>query len=132
MLVSDLDESNALRIEAELIAAFGTRSSGGRLTNVVSPSGAPSKRKNVTVPSGAFERAQLGLTLLLESVNSLVEASGADGISNADVVHSLDLGSDNGGAAKDYLTYSLLGILMREKRVVKRRSDSRYRLPGLE
>ena len=86
----------------------------------------------VTVPSGAFERAQLGLGLLLESIYSLVEASGSRGITNADAVHALDLGSDNGGAAKDYLTYSLLGILMREKRIVKRRSDSRYRLPGFD
>lgn len=129
ILVSDLNETDALRIEAELIAAFGTENTGGVLTNVVSPTGRPSTRKDISIPSGAFERAQLGLGLLLEAIYSLAEANEGDGISNADAVHALDLGSDNGGAAKDYLTYSILGILMREKRLIKG-SDSRYRVPG--
>lgn len=39
ILVEDLTELQALRLEAELIAAFGTEDSGGILTNSVIPSG---------------------------------------------------------------------------------------------
>src|SRR6476661_8208391 len=39
ILVEDLTEIQALRLEAELIAAFGTEDSGGILTNRVVPSG---------------------------------------------------------------------------------------------
>lgn len=39
ILIEDLTEAQALRLEAELIAAFGTIESGGLLTNAVVPSG---------------------------------------------------------------------------------------------
>lgn len=124
-LVDDLSESQALRIESELIAAYGVEVAGGLLTNSVSPSGRPSSRRDVVVPMGAFERAQLGLNLLLDAVSSVVKANPGKGVTNADIVHTLDLGSDHGGASKDYLSYSLLGMLMREHRVVKRPAGGR-------
>jgi hypothetical protein len=37
VLASELTEEQALRIEAELISAFGTETSGGLLTNAVVP-----------------------------------------------------------------------------------------------
>lgn len=62
ILVEDLTEVQALRLEAELIAAFGTEDTGGLLTNSVVPGGlGGKKRKNVVMPQGAVERAQLGL-----------------------------------------------------------------------
>ncbi|MGZ0080630.1 LEM-3-like GIY-YIG domain-containing protein (plasmid) [Methylomonas sp. YC3] len=39
VLADDLTEVQALKLEAELISAFGTVTNGGILTNVVSPSG---------------------------------------------------------------------------------------------
>ena len=39
----DLTETQALKLEAELIGAFGTIANGGTLTNAVSPSGQVSK-----------------------------------------------------------------------------------------
>lgn len=63
ILVEDLTETQALRLEAELIAAFGTTATGGPLTNAVVPSGlGGKKRKNVNVPQGSVERAQLGFS----------------------------------------------------------------------
>src|SRR5207249_4495417 len=60
ILVDDLTEIQALRIEAELIAAFGTVDSGGLLSNSVVPSGLLGKqRTRIIVPQGAVERAQL-------------------------------------------------------------------------
>ena len=46
-LADDLTKSQAFKLEAELIAAFGTEATGGLLTNSVVPEGiGESKRKN--------------------------------------------------------------------------------------
>src|SRR3989304_375795 len=51
ILVEDLTENQALRLEAELVAAFGTIDSGGILTNSVMPAGlGTKKRENIVVP----------------------------------------------------------------------------------
>jgi uncharacterized protein len=61
-LVEDLSEEHAIKLEAELISAFGTQDTGGLLTNTVIPSGLSRKsRRNVVVPQGVAEKAQLGL-----------------------------------------------------------------------
>ncbi|MCQ8780024.1 hypothetical protein NQU49_25835, partial [Escherichia coli] len=65
VLADDLTEAQALKLEAELIAAFGTQSTGGMLANSVIPSGnAPIARSGVSVPAGAVEKAQVALDLL--------------------------------------------------------------------
>jgi uncharacterized protein len=43
-LVEALSEADALRVESELISAFGTQNRGGLLTDVVTPSGAHALR----------------------------------------------------------------------------------------
>ncbi|WP_119287362.1 GIY-YIG nuclease family protein [Azohydromonas sediminis] len=113
-LVDHLTEQQALRLEAELIAAFGTVDSGGLLTNTVIPAGLSRKaRRSVVVPSGVKEKAQLGLSLIKEAVLELAKAN-PEGISNADAASLLGLRSDYGGGSKDYLSYSVLGLLMCE------------------
>lgn len=119
ILVDDLTEIQALRIEAELIAAFGTEETGGLLTNAVVPSGLGGKsRKNVVVPQGTVERAQLGLQFLKSAVLELAGANPA-GISNSDAASLLGLRSDYKGKQKDYLSYSVLGLLLREGKIVR-------------
>jgi hypothetical protein len=60
-LVESLTVSEALRIEAELISAFGTIDSGGMLTNAVMPRGLGAKKQpSIVVPQEAQEKAQLG------------------------------------------------------------------------
>lgn len=113
-LVDGLTEPQALRVEAELIAAFGTEETGGLLTNTVLPSGLGKKaRHGLVLPSGVKEKAQLGLTLLKEAVLELAKAN-PSGITNSDTASVLGLRSDYGGGSKDYLSYSLIGLLMRE------------------
>jgi hypothetical protein len=113
ILVEDLTEVQALRLEAELISAFGTVDSGGLLTNAVIPSGLTSKRPNsVVVPHGSIERAQLGLQLLKTAILELAKAN-PGGITNSDASSLLGLRSDYRGKQKDYLTYSVLGLLLR-------------------
>jgi hypothetical protein len=75
-LVDALTEAQALKIEAELIAAFGTLETGGLLTNAVMPTGLACKsRPAVVVPAGVREKAQIGLALLKDAVLELAKAN---------------------------------------------------------
>ncbi len=125
-LVDELDEHQAMKLEAELIAAFGTIDTGGILTNSVMPSGLSKKsRTSVVVPSGVKEKAQVGLSLLKEAVLDLAKANPA-GVSNSDTASLLGLRSDYGGGSKDYLSYSLLGILMREGKLERSKTNKKH------
>ena len=129
ILVDELTQSEALRIEAQLIVAFGIESRGGMLTNVVVPSTTFGDRvpRNLSLPHGIFEKAQLGLRMLKEAVVELGTAN-PNGVTNADVAHTLGLHSDNNGKQKDYLSYSVLGLLMRDGKLEK--VGRRYRVRG--
>ena len=119
ILIDDLTEFQALKLESELISAFGTEETGGILTNAVVPSGTVGKeRPGVVVPQGAVERAQLGLGLLKSSVYELAKAN-PSGILNSDAASLLGLRSDYQGNQKDYLSYSILGLLIREGKVMR-------------
>jgi len=113
-VVEKLTEEQALQIELELITSFGTIDTGGSLYNTVIPKSIKRKIDNkVIVPNGAIEKAQLGLKLLKDSITSLSEEN-TEGITNSDCSHYLGLQSDNEGNQQDYLTYSVLGILLKE------------------
>lgn len=125
-LVDSLSEHQAIRLEAELIAAFGTVDSGGLLTNTVLPTGLATKsRSSVVAPSGVKEKAQIGLSLLKESVLELAQAN-PSGITNSDAASLLGLRSDYGGGSKDYLSYSVLGILMREGKLERSSTNKKH------
>jgi uncharacterized protein len=125
-LVDALDEIQAIKLEAELISALGTVDSGGILTNSVLPSGLSKKvRKEIVLPSGVREKAQLGLALLKDAVLELAKVN-ADGVSNSDVASLLGIRSDYGGGSKDYLSYSILGILMREGKVERSKTNKKH------
>lgn len=125
-LVDAVEEHQAIRLEAELISAFGTVDTGGLLTNSVMPSGVARKaRSTVVVPSGVKEKAQLGLALLKDAVLELAKAN-PSGISNSETASLLGLRSDYGGGSKDYLSYSLLGLLMREGKLARSASNRKH------
>lgn len=116
-LADGLTEEQALKLEAELISAFGTEATGGFLTNSVTPSGRVKRlRKDLKIPSGVYEKAQIGLDLMKEAIVELAKANGS-GVTNADCAKALGLQSNYGGGAKDYLSYSLLGLLLEEGRL---------------
>jgi hypothetical protein len=119
VLADELTEHQALKLEAELIAAFGLEGRGGCLMNTVRPSGKGARqRPTIIVPQGAPERAQLGLDLLKAAVLELASAN-QDGVTNSDVVKTLGLQSDYLGGSKDYLSWSLLGLLMRDGKMIR-------------
>lgn len=129
-IISDnLTEEQALKIEAELISAFGIRSQGGILTNKVKPN-ADNIRKNikVNIPSGCYEKSQMALDLLKSSIMELAKANPI-GISNSDAAKYLGLQSDYGGGSKDYLSYSIIGLLMKEGRL-KRNNNKKHVATG--
>src|SRR5690606_12707198 len=109
IIADNLTEQHALKIEAELIAAFGIRSQGGLLTNRVKPNPDNIQRTvKMNVPDGCYEKSQMALELLKDAVMEFAKAN-PSGVSNADVAKYLGLQSTYGGGAKDYLSYSLLG-----------------------
>ena len=126
-IVSDnLTEEQALKIEAELISAFGIRSQGGLLTNRVRPNTENIKGKiKVNIPDGCYERAQMGLELIKSAIIELAKAN-PDGIMNSDASKYLGLQSDYGGGSKDYLSYSILGLLMKDK-LIERTKDRKHK-----
>ena len=116
-LVENLTETQALKLETELISSMGTVDTGGVLTNSVVSSGLSSKtRRNIVVPLGIVEKSQLGLSLLKDAVLEFAKAN-PDGVTNSDTASLLGLRSDYGGGSKDYLSYSVLGLLMREGKI---------------
>lgn len=130
ILADNLTDQQALKLEAEIISAFGTPDSGGLLTNAVMPSGiAGKKRQGLVIPTGCVERAQLGLSLLKSAIHNLARAN-PSGIKNSDAASLLGLRSDYKGRQKDYLSYSVLGLLLREGRVVRDPVTLRHR--GIE
>jgi len=124
-LVDDLTEAQALKIESELISSFGTIDAGGTLYNTVVPTGIVRRvQNNINVPTGIFDKAQIGISLLKDAIEEFTEAN-PDGITNSDSAHYLGLQSDNDGKQQDYLTYSVLGILLKESRIKSVKIGSR-------
>ncbi len=116
-LVSDLTEAQALKIESELISSFGTIDAGGTLYNTVVPTGIVRRvQNNINVPTGVVDKSQIGISLLKDAIEEFAEAN-PEGITNSDSAHYLGLQSDNDGKQQDYLTYSVLGILLKEGRI---------------
>ena len=119
IIADNLTEQQALKIEAELISAFGIRARGGLLTNRVCPNPENIRRNiKVNIPDGCFEKAQMGLELIKSAVMELSKAN-PNGISNSDAAKYLGLQSDYGGGSKDYLSYSVIGLLMKEGRLTR-------------
>lgn len=117
ILADGLTEGQALKLESELISSFGTEATGGFLTNSVVPKGKVKRSRNdLKIPVGVREKAAIGLSLLKDAIVELAKAN-SNGITNADTAKALGLQSNYGGGAKDYLSYSILGLLMDEGRI---------------
>jgi hypothetical protein len=66
------------------------------------------------------QKAEKGLALVKEAILDCLGAY-PDGLRNADLAHDLGLRSDHEGQQKNYLTYSVLGLLLKEAKVMKHR-----------
>lgn len=75
---------------------------------------------------GTKEAAQQGLNLIKDAILTELRSEG-DGLRNADFADRLGLRSDIKGKQRDYLTYSVLGLLLSEGRI-KQRNDKKWEL----
>ena len=71
-----------------------------------------------------MDKAQIGLKLIKDAIEEFAEAN-PNGITNSDAAHFLGLQSDNAGNQQDYLTYSALGMLMKESRIISVKDGTR-------
>jgi len=78
----------------------------------------------------ATKKAADGLALLKESIIEKV-ASLPDGVGNSEIARLLQLESDFQGKQRNYLTWSVIGLLVNEGRLVqeKRGRNVFYKLP---
>ena len=76
---------------------------------------------------GSKQKAQQGLALIKEAILESLQ-SHLMGLTNAEIADALDLRSDYLGGQKDYLPWSVLGLLLNDKQI--RRSGRRYLLAG--
>lgn len=81
-------------------------------------------KRPVKVPPATFKKAQLGLSMLKEAILELASANG-DSITNSEAAEHLQLSSDYQGKQKDYLTYSVLGLLIAEGRIEREKGRSK-------
>jgi hypothetical protein len=70
------------------------------------------------------QKATMGLALIKEAMLDHLEAH-KEGLRNADLARDLGLESDHDGQQKDYLTYSILGLLLKECQVDKVKRGAR-------
>ena len=71
------------------------------------------------------KQAEAGLKQIQEAIVTLLKRR-PDGLRNAEVAETLNLRSDFRGRQKDYLTYSVLGGLMRQGRVAWNKETKRF------
>jgi hypothetical protein len=72
-----------------------------------------------------LEQAQAGLKQIQESIVALLKQQ-PDGLRNAEIAETLKLRSDFCGRQKDYLTYSVLGGLIRQGRVAWNQKTKKF------
>ena len=71
------------------------------------------------------KQAEAGLKQIQEAIVTLLKRR-PDGLRNAEIAEALNLRSDFRGRQKDYLTYSVLGGLMRQGRVAWNKETKRF------
>ena len=78
----------------------------------------------VTTTETPRDKARRAVALLQEAILELLAQR--PGLTNAEIADALDIHSDYQGAQKDYLSWSVLGLLVNERRI--RREGRRYYL----
>jgi hypothetical protein len=79
----------------------------------------------------AQEKAKQGVALVKEAIIDLLRAA-PNGLTNAQIVNVLGLESDYEGKQRNYLSWSVLGVLLGEGKIARRGDGQkrRYLLSG--
>lgn len=117
-IVDNLDEFSALKIEAQLISAHGLKVYGGCLLNIIQPNQYKQKKSKIKYvnPNSCKEKAELGLMFLKESIILFLKAN-PDGAWNSDIAKCLGLESSVKNKSKNFITFSILGLLELENKI---------------
>jgi hypothetical protein len=71
-----------------------------------------------------YDKAQQGLGLIEDSIIELLSHN-TEGLTNAEIVEFLGLQSEHQGRQKNYLTFSILGNMMKDNKVLKCKQGNR-------
>jgi hypothetical protein len=63
------------------------------------------------------EKAQNGLALLKDAILDYIRAAGQSGARNIEIVDALELYSDYEGKNRNYLVWSIIGLLLKEEKI---------------
>ena len=85
------------------------------------------KTHELNTSAKSYENAQTGLYLLKSAILDVIEAN-PEGIKNSELTRLLGLESDFNGNQRNYLTYSVLGLLIKENRVYRDELTKKFRL----
>ncbi len=66
-----------------------------------------------------YDKAQEGVNLLKQAILETLKTH-PEGLRNADIAHILNISSDYLGSNKDYLPWSILGLLLNEKAIERK------------
>lgn len=72
-----------------------------------------------------MERAQLGLEFIKSAILELSKVN-PKGVTNSEAASVLGLRSDYKGKQKDYLSYSVLGLLLREGKIERNQITKKH------
>jgi len=72
----------------------------------------------------AIDKARQGLTFLKEAILEII-GNHSDGIGNSDIARQLSLESDFEGSQKNYLSWSIIGLLVNDGKVKYKKVGSR-------
>ena len=88
------------------------------LTNTVRPSGKKQTALVLNVPDGCYEKVQFGLDMMANGILEFIKAN-KSGVTNGDVTKYLGIHSEYLGGSINYLSYSILGILLKDNKIEK-------------
>ena len=116
ILASDLTDKQARELEGKIQIAM--REAGADLTNrVISRVDNISiSRSDLAAPEEALKLARKGLQMLKKAILTFLAAN-PQGITNAQAARYLKLQSHFKGKQKDYLTWSVIGLLVNDDRI---------------
>ncbi|MFH1121904.1 MAG: hypothetical protein V1775_18950 [Bacteroidota bacterium] len=76
----------------------------------------------------AINNSKTGLMLLKKAIEEVIELN-PDGVKNTELARHLGLETDFNGNQRNYLTYSLLGLLMKEHKIFRDVLTKRFKKP---
>jgi uncharacterized protein len=105
---------------APRISAFGTEAMGGSLTNTVISNGKSPRGEKKSRSTFGCTRAHADWAHAFKSAVLELAKANNDGITNVDASKALGLQSDYHDGSRNYLAWSILGLLTREGKISRK------------